>query len=53
VIRGWAISGVGLHGLLDLLWAPVYVIWKLTLRFRGRGQKSEEEWVRTTREVKL
>jgi 1,2-diacylglycerol 3-beta-glucosyltransferase len=53
VIRGWAMSGVGLHGLLDLLWAPVYVIWKLTLRFRGRGQKSEEEWVRTTREVKL
>jgi glycosyltransferase involved in cell wall biosynthesis len=52
VIRGWALSGVGPYGLLDLLWAPVYVIWKLTLRFRDKG-KSEEEWVRTTREVRM
>jgi 1,2-diacylglycerol 3-beta-glucosyltransferase len=50
VARGWTLSGVGLSGLLDLLWAPVYVVWKLTLRFRDRGQ-SQEEWVRTTREV--
>jgi 1,2-diacylglycerol 3-beta-glucosyltransferase len=50
--RGWVLSGVGPHGLLDLLWAPVYVIWKLTLRFRDRGQ-SQEEWVRTTREVRM
>jgi 1,2-diacylglycerol 3-beta-glucosyltransferase len=52
VIRGWALSGVGPYGLLDLLWAPVYVIWKLTLRFRDKGQ-GPEEWVRTTREVRM
>jgi 1,2-diacylglycerol 3-beta-glucosyltransferase len=52
VARGWALSGVGPYGLLDLLWAPIYVIWKLTLRFRDRG-KSQEEWVRTTREVRM
>ena len=51
VLRGWSLAGVGPAGLLDLLWAPVYVIWKLTLRFRDHG-KSPEEWVRTTREVR-
>lgn len=49
VLRGWALSGAGLRGLLDLAWAPVYVVWKLTLRFRG-GRRSTTEWVRTTRE---
>jgi 1,2-diacylglycerol 3-beta-glucosyltransferase len=49
VLRGWALSGVGLRGLVDLAWAPVYVLWKLTLRFRG-GKRSPAEWVRTTRE---
>jgi 1,2-diacylglycerol 3-beta-glucosyltransferase len=53
VVRAWAMSGLGAKGLLTLLWAPVYVIWKLSLRFLGRGQGSQEEWVRTTREVKL
>ena len=52
VVRGWALSGVGPYGLLDLLWAPVYVLWKLTLRFRDR-RHSPEEWVRTTREVRM
>ena len=52
VLRGWALSGVGLQGLLDLLWAPVYVIWKLTLRLRHRGQHPKD-WVRTTREVRM
>jgi 1,2-diacylglycerol 3-beta-glucosyltransferase len=51
VIRGWVLSGIGPQGLIDLLWAPVYVIWKLTLRFRGNARK-QEEWIRTTREVK-
>ena len=50
VLRGWALSGIGLYGLVDLLWAPIYVIWKLTLRFRHRGQHPKD-WVRTTREV--
>lgn len=52
VLRGWSLSGIGPSGLLDLLWAPVYVIWKLTLRFRGKG-KRPEEWIRTTREVRM
>jgi 1,2-diacylglycerol 3-beta-glucosyltransferase len=52
VLRGWVVSGVGARGLLDLLWAPVYVIWKLALRFRGSG-RNEKEWIRTTREVKM
>ena len=50
VIRGWALSGVGAYGLIDLLWAPGYVIWKLTLRLKEKG-RSQEEWIRTTREV--
>ena len=50
IVRGWSISGVGLRGLLDLLWAPVYVMWKLTLRFSDKG-RTPEEWVRTKREV--
>jgi 1,2-diacylglycerol 3-beta-glucosyltransferase len=55
VIRGWALSGSGASGVLDLLWAPVYVIWKLTLRFKDRGQPPEdpERWVRTTREIPM
>jgi GT2 family glycosyltransferase len=52
VVRGWVLSGVGPSGLLDLLWAPVYVIWKLTLRLRDRRQGTDE-WVRTTREVRM
>jgi cellulose synthase/poly-beta-1,6-N-acetylglucosamine synthase-like glycosyltransferase len=52
VMRGWSISGVGVSGLFDLLWAPVYLIWKLTLRFRDKGA-TPEEWVRTTREARL
>jgi 1,2-diacylglycerol 3-beta-glucosyltransferase len=52
VLRGWAISGVGATGLLDLMWAPAYVVWKMTLRFTDKGRRPEE-WVRTTREVGL
>jgi 1,2-diacylglycerol 3-beta-glucosyltransferase len=52
VLRGWALSGIGPYGLVDLLWAPIYVIWKLTLRFRHKGQGAME-WIRTTREVKM
>ncbi len=52
VARGWSLSGAGMRGLLDLLWAPVYIVWKLTLRFRDKGRRPRE-WVRTPREVKL
>lgn len=49
VLAGWAHSGTGARGLLDLALAPVYVVWKLRLRLKGAGQK-QAEWVRTTRE---
>ncbi len=52
VLRGWAFSGVGLIGLRDLLWVPVYVVWKMTLRFSDKGRRPEE-WVRTSREAGL
>jgi 1,2-diacylglycerol 3-beta-glucosyltransferase len=52
VLRAWALSGVGPSALLDLAWAPVYVIWKLTLSLRGTNQTREDsrKWIRTTRE---
>jgi cellulose synthase/poly-beta-1,6-N-acetylglucosamine synthase-like glycosyltransferase len=55
VIRGLALSGVGPVGLFDLLWAPVYVSWKLTLRFKEKwqGPKDPKDWIRTTREVRM
>jgi cellulose synthase/poly-beta-1,6-N-acetylglucosamine synthase-like glycosyltransferase len=47
-MRGWALSGVGLRGLLDLFCIPVYVAWKVTLLFR-RPAESKDSWVRTAR----
>jgi 1,2-diacylglycerol 3-beta-glucosyltransferase len=54
VMRAWAISGVGSRGLLDLFWAPVYVVWKLILRFKDRDQGREDSrtWIRTAREFR-
>lgn len=49
VMTGWALSGTGAKGLLDLAFAPAYVLWKLTLVLR-RPAKKKDEWVRTTRE---
>lgn len=49
VARGLWLSGVGLRGFLDLLWAPVYVVWKLALAVRSSPSR-QREWVRTTRE---
>jgi cellulose synthase/poly-beta-1,6-N-acetylglucosamine synthase-like glycosyltransferase len=53
VLRAWALSGVGAIGALDLLCAPFYIIWKLTLRMRPGKRRSKDEWVRTTREVRM
>lgn len=50
VLAGWAVSGTGLKGLLDLAFAPAYVLWKVTLVVRGQPEKKKDEWVRTTRE---
>jgi len=50
VLRGWMLSRTGLRGLLDLGLSPVYVVWKLSLRFR-RPANASTDWVRTKREA--
>jgi 1,2-diacylglycerol 3-beta-glucosyltransferase len=50
VLRGWSVSGTGARGFLDLLAAPAYVVWKLTVSPR-RDVAGEAEWIRTTREA--
>jgi 1,2-diacylglycerol 3-beta-glucosyltransferase len=45
VLRGVQLSGVGVRGVLDLFWAPVFVAWKLLL-----PAVRPPTWVRTTRE---
>jgi 1,2-diacylglycerol 3-beta-glucosyltransferase len=49
--RGWWLSGTGFQGLGALLYAPLYLAWKLQLALR-RPRKGSAEWVRTTRETK-
>jgi len=48
VLRGWQLSNTGLRGLLDLLGAPVFIIWKVILMLK-RNRTSE--WIRTDRKV--
>ncbi len=50
VLRGWWLSGIRLRDLV--LWAPVYVFWKLGLRLAPRATAAGE-WVRTERERAL
>jgi cellulose synthase/poly-beta-1,6-N-acetylglucosamine synthase-like glycosyltransferase len=51
VLRGWALSGVGARGLVDLVvFAPAYVVWKIALSL-GRAEHRRGEWVRTAREA--
>lgn len=47
VLRGWQLSSTGLRGLFDLLRAPFFMLWKLTVMLRPRRT---DEWVRTNRE---
>jgi len=49
VVRGVWLARVGMRGVLDLLWAPIYVVWKLALALRPSSAR-RGEWVRTTRE---
>lgn len=49
VLRGWSVSGTGLRGLIDLGLAPLYVVWKASLRFR-KVSRPTSSWVRTKRE---
>jgi 1,2-diacylglycerol 3-beta-glucosyltransferase len=47
ILRGWQLSGTGLQGLLDLLGAPFFLVWKLVVMLGSRGPTS---WDRTKRE---
>jgi GT2 family glycosyltransferase len=49
VVRGVWLSGVGPRAVLDLMWAPVYMSWKIVLNLRASRSKNPE-WVRTTRD---
>jgi hypothetical protein len=49
VVRGWQLSGTGLRGLVDLAFAPWFVLWKLGLALAGNAQ-APKTWVRTRRE---
>jgi hypothetical protein len=48
VARGWQRSRTGARGLADMLWAPVYLTWKLATRLSRRGRRLDH-WVRTAR----
>jgi 1,2-diacylglycerol 3-beta-glucosyltransferase len=47
VVRGMVLSGTGLRAVRDMLWLPVFVIWKLTASLRPTTKAGE--WVRTPR----
>ena len=47
VLRGVAISGLGLQGWRDLALAPFYIVWKIGLRLKP----ADKAWVRTQREA--
>jgi hypothetical protein len=47
-LRGWALSGLGLAALPLLFWGPIFILWKLSLRFRP-APEGKQEWVRTPR----
>ena len=49
IVRGVWLARVGPRVVLDLLWAPVYMSWKIVLSLRSSPSKNPE-WVRTTRE---
>jgi 1,2-diacylglycerol 3-beta-glucosyltransferase len=46
--RGVWLARVGPRVALDLLWAPIYMVWKVALALRGSTSR-EREWVRTAR----
>lgn len=47
ILRGWQLSGVGARGLLDLVRAPLYLLWKILIML-SRNERTE--WTRTKRE---
>ncbi len=48
IARGLWLARVGPRVVLDLLWAPVYMIWKVVLATRSTSAR-EKKWVRTAR----
>ena len=48
VARGWMLSGVGVRGVRDLLWVPVYMLWRAKL-FTIRRPYDGRAWLRTSR----
>jgi len=50
VLRGWQLSGTGLGGLVDLAFAPWFVLWKLGLALRGKT-RPPSSWVPTRGEA--
>jgi hypothetical protein len=51
VFRGCLLSDGGVRVLVDLAWAPVYLLWRASLRVR-RSPHQAAQWIRTTRERK-
>jgi cellulose synthase/poly-beta-1,6-N-acetylglucosamine synthase-like glycosyltransferase len=49
IFRGWQMSETGARGILDLIGAPVFVIWKLLLMLSPRRSA---EWVRSDRNIR-
>jgi 1,2-diacylglycerol 3-beta-glucosyltransferase len=49
VARGWQVSGTGWHGIQALLYAPVYLVWRLGVA-STRRLRPADAWVRTTRD---
>jgi cellulose synthase/poly-beta-1,6-N-acetylglucosamine synthase-like glycosyltransferase len=50
VARGIVLSGAGIRGLVDLTWAPVYIVWKVALSLSPSAKRAGGTWVRTSRE---
>jgi cellulose synthase/poly-beta-1,6-N-acetylglucosamine synthase-like glycosyltransferase len=47
VCRGWALSGIGVEGVWDLMRVPGFIAWKVVLMVRG---PKTSDWIRTRRE---
>lgn len=48
IVRGAVLSGAGPRVVLDLMWAPVFAAWKLTLMLKPSRRPGD--WVRTARQ---
>ena len=48
VVRGAWLAGVGPRVIFDLMWAPVYMVWKVALA-AGDSSSKDKPWIRTAR----